>query len=88
MSDRDALIAHIMDLQANLCGEFCGGCTCAAGDREEANALVDAFARELAEKVRAVSYHDHVPVWGFSHQRDAWNDGRDIAASLIDPRET
>ncbi|MEU8840254.1 hypothetical protein AB0D97_14135 [Streptomyces roseus] len=85
MSARNVLIEHVMSLQATICGEFCGGCSCEVGNREEANALVNAFAHELAEKVRTSSYYSHVPTWGYSHQRDAWNDGRDVAADLIEP---
>ncbi|MGW6855820.1 hypothetical protein [Streptomyces xanthophaeus] len=54
----------------------------------EARPIVDAFAHALAEQIRSESYYEYVPDLGFSHQRDAWNDGRDVAADLIDPEVT
>lgn len=57
----------------------------ADGEEEACNALIDAFAHELAEKIRTRTLE--APE-GFVHRQawvDAWNEGRDDMADLIDP---
>ncbi|MFD7776640.1 hypothetical protein [Streptomyces sp. NPDC059753] len=79
MSARDELFDHIESLSGTVRSEFCMGCDCAPSDRAEANQLIDAFAHELAEKIReanrAVTFSDAFYV----------GTGMTDAANLIDP---